>query len=267
MSLSIANALDVFERLWPSSGAEAWDNPGLAVGSPTSDVTKVLVTVDVTPDVVAEALEKGAELVLSHHPVIFKPLKTLAGQSAAERTLTAALSGDIALFSAHTNADHVNGGVSDSLALAIGLVNCVPLDHESGHGRFGWLSQSLSLLEFVTALSEGLPQTSQGLLVQGEPDMEIQKVAVLAGSGDSFLEIAAQTTADVFVTSDLRHHRALDFKSGQQSRPQALINISHWAAERVWVDQAVAQLVHEMPELEFIPSSINTDPWDFSIKR
>lgn len=263
--MRLGDLATAFEQLWPLEQAETWDNPGLAFGNRNVEVSKVLLSVDVTPDVIAEASDSGAQLILSHHPVLFRPISTLAGFGATQTVLDAAISANIALYSAHTNADHVLAGVSETFANTLGLIELEPLDAISSHGRIGTLVSEISLLNLAKRLSEILPATALGTLVQGSREMSVKKIAVLAGAGDSFLDTAAASGADVYITSDLRHHRALDFAIATKDRPMGLISVSHWAAESLWLEVCAAQLGQELPNIEFIVSHLNTDPWDFSI--
>ena len=261
----ISELVKRIEQRWPLSSAEAWDNPGIAFAPEAAEVRRVLLSVDVTGDVIREALGAGAQLVLSHHPVLFRPINSLAGNAAPQVLIRQAIASNISLYSAHTNVDHVSGGVSDEFAKALGIRDASALDEVSGHGRIGNLREEMPLRDFASRLAATLPVTSQGILVQGDPLMRIRKVALLAGSGDSFLELAVSSGADVFVTSDLKHHRALDYRIAGRENPRALVAVSHWAAESLWLNSFASQLTDLEPQVEFVVSKINTDPWDFKV--
>ena len=263
--MRLADLVRQLDSFWPPSGAEQWDNPGLAFGDSELVVRRVLLTVDVTPEVITEAVTKNVQLILSHHPSMFRPISSLTGASASSKTVLAAVSANVALYSAHTNADHVTGGVSESLAEHLGLVELFPLDPISHHGRIGILPTPLPLRDFANGVRARLPKSIRGVAVQGNPDQVIRTVAVLAGAGDSFLDQVLSTQSDAYVTSDLRHHPALDFSvmSAGRARPIALLEISHFEAEAVWVSRQVDKLGKLIPQIDFIASSINTDPWDF----
>ena len=265
MSWTLAQLVERLERDWPLDQAESWDNPGLAFGLPDTKVEKVLLCVDVTLEVVEEAAVHSVDLILSHHPTIFRPIHSVAGFGSTQLILQAAIAKNIALYSAHTNVDFISGGVTATLADSLALKPEKPIDATSGAGLIGRLASSLSLREFAEHVAEVIPPSPIGVLVQGTPEQSVSTVAVLAGAGDSLLEAVAQTTADVFLTSDLRHHRALDFRTITANRSRALISISHWAAESLWLPVASRTLAEMAPGVTFIESEISTDPWTFRI--
>jgi len=267
MATVLSKLIETFESLWPLSGAEEWDRPGLSTGSRTRNVSKVLLSVDVTNSVLSEAKEHGCELVLSHHPVLLKGVSFLAEDQLKGELIAFAIKNDIALYSAHTNADIVAGGISDTLAQVIGLTGAVPLVETSsgiGHGRIGKLSKSLTLKEFAKHVQSTLPENNAPIRIAGDLQGNIQTVAVVGGAGDSFIGAAQASGADCLVTSDLRHHLSLDAAT-DPSKPICLIDISHFAAESLWLEPTAKKLSSLHSEVEFIVSKTNTDPWSMSL--
>ena len=270
MSISPEQLASTFERLWPLEGADDWDAPGFSVSHP-SLVSKVLLSVDLNAQVVAEAIEKGAQLVLTHHPFLLKGTTEVNWDSAKGSVLQSAIKAGISVYSAHTNADIVEDGVSDVLAKTLGLSNVRPLvatGESTGHGRIGTLPQSVTLKDFATRVLDSIPFTARGVSVSGYPEVKITTVALCGGAGDAFITSAFELGADVYVTSDLRHHPVLDASAVPRAEaPMALIDISHWAAESLWLHTAASQLGREEPSLEFMVSEVVTDPWTFTINR
>ncbi len=257
-----------FDQIWPLDQAEDWDRPGLMLGSLDSDVLKVLVSVDCTEKVVFEAIEIGADLLVSHHPLFLRGVTALPEQSFRGRLTAMAIRSNLAVFAAHTNADFQTDGVGESLAKAIGLSYLKPLDLLTQHGTIGSLREPMSLMKFSRLLAKALPPVAAGVKVSGDPDRLVRKVGLLAGAGDSYLNVALKADIDVFVTSDLRHHPAQDFISQANiSNGPALVDIAHFSAEWLWVDVAVAQLRKKFPAVEFVGSELNTDPWDFAVMQ
>ena len=251
------------EKLWPGFRAESWDSPGLAVGNENSQISQILFAVDVTLEVIDEAKRLGAELIFSHHPAIFRGVSSLAESQAKGKLLSDAIRSDIALFSAHTNADVVNEGVSDVIARRLGLTGIEPLvatEAGIGHGRVGHLQSAITVLDLLESLERVLPSTARGIATTAALDTRIQKIALCGGAGDSFIEHAYASGADVFITSDLRHHVA-------QEAPLPLIDVSHWASESLWLETAAAQLGAVCAGVEIVISDIVTDPWVFSTGR
>jgi dinuclear metal center YbgI/SA1388 family protein len=261
------------EKLWPLAGAEEWDRPGLITGSTLAHCNGVLLSVDVTLDVIDEAIESGCNMIVSHHPFLLGFEHDLALDSAKGAVLAKAISHDIALYSAHTNADVVADGVSGVLAKAFGLAQSKPLVageiEGQGHGRIAELSQPMTLLEFSRLVARALPPTAAGVRVAGDAHAQIRRVALCGGSGGSFIEAAFAQGADVFVTSDLRHHTTSDAVEAAKAtgRDFALIDISHWAAESIWLGTAQKQLQAELGDVKFVVSDLRTDPWYFAVTQ
>lgn len=269
MTTKLAQLLPVFESLWPVSGADEWDRVGLSSGSLDQQINRVLLCVDPTLEVIQEANQKSCQLVLSHHPLLLEGIHSVAEGEPKAEVLVFAIKNSIATFSAHTNADIVPGGVSDTLAQALGLKNTTPLVvvlKESGHGRVGDLTDSVSLEEFALLIQKILPRTNTGVRVAGDVKQKISRVAVVGGSGGSFLPEAILAGADCFVTSDLKHHNVLDAVQNSGA-PIALVDISHYGAESLWLKPASEQLSKLVPSVEFLVSEINTDPWSMYVSE
>lgn len=259
MTKPLAELIELFEARWPAQSAEQWDNPGLALGSPNQLISRVLLCVDVTPEVVQEAVATNCQLIFSHHPLFFHPVSDLSDASIKGELVKLAVMNSLAIFSAHTNADIAKDGVSEQLAKLLGLANLKPINQGAegiGHGRIGNLETTLG--DFVKLVASKLAPTNAPIRVAGENSKKISKVAVLAGAGDSFIAEAKACGADVLLTSDLRHHVVLDAIAG--TPPIALVDVSHYAAEHCWLEPT-AKVLAEQSGIEFVVSKIATDPW------
>jgi dinuclear metal center YbgI/SA1388 family protein len=268
MPLPLSNLLGTFESLWPLTGAEEWDRPGLTTGAASQSITKALLCVDVTLEVLSEAKLHGCELVISHHPLLLKGVNYLNEDQLKGELISFAVKNSIAIFSAHTNADIVVDGVSDVLAKELGLTNTTPLISTGdgiGHGRIGKLKSPQILSDYAKFVSSCLPETHAPIRVAGDLNNMIETVAVVGGAGDSFIPAAAQSGADLLITSDLRHHVVLDAVS-DPTNPLALIDISHFAAESLWLKPTQSTLSKLIPEVSFVVSQLSTDPWSMSVQ-
>ncbi|MFM5904114.1 MAG: Nif3-like dinuclear metal center hexameric protein [Microbacteriaceae bacterium] len=258
------------ESIWPLSNADDWDAPGFSV-SLHKEIRRVLLSVDVTGAVIAEAAEKNCDVLFTHHPLLLRGTNDANHDSLKGALIQSAIKRNVSIYSAHTNADVVEDGVSDTLAKAIGLLDTKPLvvaaDESIGHGRIGRLPKAVPLKNFVAHLAEVLPFTARGIAATGNPEQLIQSVALCAGAGDAFIANAQASGADVYVTSDLRHHVALDATLSPSTSHFSLVDISHWAAESLWLEVAKKKLRQVLPGLEFEVSELVTDPWSFSINR
>jgi dinuclear metal center YbgI/SA1388 family protein len=272
MSINSGDLIAHFNKLWPLEGAESWDAPGLIVGSENRRISRVLLSVDVTSEVVSEAIDGQFDLVLSHHPFIMRGVSSLAESTAKGSVLTQAIRSGVDLYAAHTNADIVEHGVSAALANSLGITEAVALEPAGeavGHGRIGALPAPVKLGEFARLVSRVLPSTAQGVRVSGDYDRLVQRIAVCGGAGDSFIAAAESAAADVYLTSDLRHHPVQDSRERSilSGNDMALIDIAHWAGEWLWLELAAEQLSKEFSTVQFVVSHLRTDPWDFLVTQ
>ncbi len=258
---SVSDICAILDRHFPPETADSWDSVGLICGDPSATVKRILFALDPTIDVIHEAIDVQADLVVTHHPLFLTGVHGVARDTLGGRVVHEAISHGIALFNAHTNADHANPGVSDALAAALGLVECSPIEPRetpfTGAGRLGRLPKTQTLAQFAQRVADSLPETSGGIRVAGDPSKSIDMVAVCGGSGDFLLPLAARL-ADVYVTSDLKHHRVLDHPRDQC----ALIDASHFATEWPWVPVAAALVQGELGKtVSTLVSTVRTDPW------
>jgi dinuclear metal center YbgI/SA1388 family protein len=266
----LGEVITAFEGLYDPAWAMDFDAVGLVCGETDRVVRRILFAVDPLAPVVDEALERRADLVIAHHPLLLRGVHSVAAATPKGRTVHRLIAGGVALYTAHTNADTANPGVSDALAAAVGLTGALrPLSPDPGDpegrrgiGRVGALAEAMPLADFAARVAEGLPATPAGIRVAGDPARPVRTVAVSGGAGDSLLEAARASGADVYVTSDLRHHPASEFI---EAPGPALIDTPHWASEWPWLGDAAARLRHALAErgatVETHVSTIVTDAW------
>jgi dinuclear metal center YbgI/SA1388 family protein len=261
------------EELWPESLAESWDEVGLVAGHPSADVTRVMFAVDPTIEVIDEAIEWGAELLITHHPLLLRGVTSVAANTPKGRAVHRLIESGTALLTVHTNGDSAVGGVSDVLADALGLENVSPLTPaadglpEEGIGRVGDLSESMTLGDFAARVFGILPAVAGGVRVSGDKDGLVQRVAVCGGAGDSLFAEVRASNADLYVTADLRHHPASEAREAAVNDRPYLIDVSHFASEWLWLPAAAEALGNVLADqgldVEIRVSTTNSDPWDF----
>ena len=261
---TIRDVLDTLERAYPAALAESWDTGiGLTCGDPGDPVAGVLLAVDADAVTVAETAAAGAQLLLTHHPLLFRPIQSVAADSAKGALVHRMIRSGLAHVAAHTNADTAVGGVNDALAAALGLGGTRPLvphpDGVTGSGRVGALADPMTLAGFAALVADRLPATAGGVRAAGAPDRVIRTVAVCGGAGDSYLAAAATSGADVYLTSDLRHHVVGEFVADPGN--PAVVDVAHWAGEWPWLPVAADLLRSAHPELSVTVSTTRTDPW------
>lgn len=261
------------EELWPESLAEEWDEVGLVAGHPSAEITRVMFAVDPTLEVIDEAIEWGAELLITHHPLLLKGVTTVAANTAKGRAVHRLIESGTALLTVHTNGDSAVGGVSDVLADALGLENVAPLTPaanglpEEGIGRVGDLAEAMTLGDFAARVYGILPSVAGGVRVSGDKDGLVRRIAVCGGAGDSLFDEVRASSADLFVTADLRHHPASEAREAAVNGRPYLIDVSHFASEWLWLPAAADALGNVLADqgldVEIRVSTTNSDPWDF----
>lgn len=269
--LSLAEVVAAIESLYDPAWAAEWDAVGLVTGDPAQDVRRMVLAVDPAPAVVAEAVEWGADLIVTHHPLLLRGVHTVATTHPKGRTVNALVRNGIGLYVAHTNADVADPGVSDALATAIGLTDLRPLvpdasDPRRGLGRVGrWLAAG-TLRELADAVAAGLPATRGGVRVGGDLDRVVRSVAVCGGAGDDLFDDVRAAGVDVYVTSDLRHHPAAE---ALEHGSPALVDVSHWAGEWPWLADCERRLRETLGSradtVDTRVSTLVTDPWAVAV--
>ena len=259
------------ERRYPPTTAEDWDAVGLVCGDPAAPVRRILWAVDPVEEVVDEAIAADVDLVITHHPLFLSGVHSVAATTAKGRIVHRLIGSGIALYCAHTNADVADPGVSDALADALGVTATRPVvaadSGTVGLGRIGELTESMTLADFAEVVATALPPTRHGVRVAGDVARVVRRVAVCGGSGDSLLASATAEGADVLVTADLKHHRALEHL---EDGGCAIIDVAHWASEWPWLDQAARLLAEDLSAegstVESIVSARPTDPWAMTLR-
>jgi dinuclear metal center YbgI/SA1388 family protein len=273
-AVPLREVVAALERLYPPDTAASWDRVGLVSGALDQPVSLVHFAVDPTLAVIDEARAAGADLLLTHHPLLLRGVHSVATTSAKGASVTSLIVNDIALYVAHTNADFASPGVCDALASACALVDVGPLEvvdglGRLGSGRVGSLARPQTLREFVQQLSTVLPQAAGGIRVAGPANALVTRVAVVGGAGDGMFDAVRASGADVYVTADLRHHPALEAREEARGGTPYLVDAGHWATEWLWLRSARMELLRELAgrgtSLDTHICTLRTDPWDFVI--
>jgi dinuclear metal center YbgI/SA1388 family protein len=252
--LTVKELLRTLDRIAAFGLAEQWDNVGLMVGDPDKNIGGILVALDPTEEVLAEAIECGADCIITHHPLIFHPLKAIYTNQPLGRILSQALKHEISIIGCHTNLDQASGGVSDVLAASLDMVDLRVLapagmemdtasaDSDTGFGRVGRLGQAMSREVFVERLCMlfNLPV----LRMAGQLPAEINTVAVCGGSGSELAEAAMESGAQVYITGEVKHSTA----RWAEASGFCIIDAGHFATENPVVETLVKVLEEDMAE-------------------
>ncbi|MEK6249140.1 MAG: Nif3-like dinuclear metal center hexameric protein [Planctomycetales bacterium] len=257
---NVAFISDFLDRLAPASLAADWDNVGLLVGDREAVVDRVMTCLTMTCDTVAEAIDCKANLVITHHPLPFQPLKRITRDTHEGRFLLDLISANIAIYSAHTAFDSAATGINQSLAEGFGLQKIRPIvsdckdDQSVGTGRCGRLPQSIPVKELVERI-KGFLDIPHVRMV-GEGEQSVEQVGIACGSAGSVFEPARLANCDVFITGETSFHTCLS----AEAAGMILLVTGHFASERFAMQQLADHLDQEFPDTEVWASRNEKDP-------
>ncbi|NLH31125.1 MAG: Nif3-like dinuclear metal center hexameric protein [Firmicutes bacterium] len=259
MSVTVDACVKAMEALAPPELASAWDNSGLQIGSRAAIVERIMVTLTVTENAVERAVTDQADLIVAHHPLIFKPLKAVDTDLPVGRAIQKLLSHRIAVYACHTNLDRAQFGLNYWLAESIGLRNHrilePDLNQEHGLGRIGSLDP-ISLADLAAKL--GKMWRTQVRYV-GDPQALCSKIAVCGGSGSDLIHAAWSKHADVLITGDVKYHAALD----AAALGLAVIDAGHYATESIMITKVAAYLRTKLPTVTVTELWEGEDPFRY----
>ena len=254
----LSNIIEELEKVAPSELKFPWDNVGLLVGDGAQRIGRVYVCLDITAENVKAAAELGVDLIVSHHPLVFEPLKSVTTGSVTGSIVRELIRNNISAFCMHTSFDMADGGMNDLLAHKLGLENirkfnpdeCIGENGESldGIGRVGTLRFPVALEDFIEQVQMSLG--CKAIKYAGDLSDRVQTVALCSGSGGSELYAAYHSGADVYVTGDLKHdHGRLASEIGLN-----LVDAGHFETENIICDFLAEFFCHHFPELDVVVS-------------
>jgi dinuclear metal center YbgI/SA1388 family protein len=259
--MTIREITKPLEDFAPLHWQEDYDNAGLIVGRPSDEVASALVCVDVTAAVLDEAERLGARLVISHHPIIFRPVKRLNSASNVEQAVERAIRGGTALYACHTNLDRAPGGMSHVLAQRLGLQDIAILDPEpsgAGFGAIGQLASPTPPEDFLRAVAATL--NIGAIRHSAPPAGKVQKIALITGSGGDGVERAIAAGADVFLTADIRYDRFLS-----AAGHILLADIGHFESEFCAIDLICDIISKKIPNFALYKSEHSLNPVNYLV--
>ena len=241
----------------PLSLAEGWDNVGLLVGDRRADVTRVMTCLTLTPITAAAAIMREAELVVSHHPLPFRPIERLTTDTDTGRILLDLAAARIAVYSPHTAFDSAAKGINAWLAERLGLRGIAPLiprDGGEGAGRMGWFPEPTSLEALAACVKEVL--SVERVAAAGSSHPSIRTLAVACGAADAMLDVARQAGCDALLLGEARFHTCL----AAEAANMALLMPGHYASERFAMVALAEVLAGRFPDIEVWASHREHDP-------
>ncbi len=254
--MKVKDIIKVVEEFAPLSIQEGWDNSGLCVGSPEDEVTSVLLALDCTPALVDEAIACGADMIVTHHPLIFSGLKKISPDDMIGEAVIKAIRAGISIYAAHTNADKVIEGVSGAMAAKLGLQNVMILDEDgdgTGLGVVGDFPQPMTSEEALALVKEKF-----GLKVvksSAPMDAMISRVAMCGGSGGSLIGAARKSGAQLYISGDISYHNFFTPEGFM------IMDIGHYESEIEIVDILFSLIKKNFPTFAVrITQNLNSNP-------
>ena len=236
MILKVKDIIGNLEKKYPKVNAENWDNVGLIVGKLNQEVRKVQLSLDATDKAIENAIKNGAELIITHHPMIFKPVKTITTMDNLGRKIIKLIENNRSLYAMHTNLDSSKNGLNDYILNLLGVENSKVIDvnefdSEVGIGRLYTLSKEMSIDEYATFVKNSLKIKNIRIISENR-EKTIKKIALINGSGMSYWRKVKSLGADLFITGDIGYHDALDAKEAGIN----VFDIGHFESENCFVE-------------------------------
>lgn len=230
----VREILQTLSELAPFEYAESWDNSGLLVGRQDKEVKRIYIAIDATDEIIDDAIRKRADLLLTHHPLIFSSMKQVVSDDFVGRRIIKLISSDMSYIAMHTNFDIM--GMADAAADSLSLKNCEVLETifeddiaKAGYGRIGSLSYPMTLEELAREVKKAF--NLPNVRIFGAPETTIATVGIFPGSGGSGIEPAINGGADVLITGDIKHHEGID----AVARELAIIDAGHYGIEKLFI--------------------------------
>lgn len=263
MSVMVKDLMKEMEKIAPSFLKESYDNVGLMVGDKEKKVQKVLLALDCTKAVVEEAKEAKVDLIITHHPLMFKKPSRIVRDDLQGWKIIELIKNDISLYSSHTNLDSVKGGINEEIVNVLGFENSKLIDkseirgfEDSGIGRIVTLDKAITVNELIKIVKDKLNIKNLRAAI-GKKD--IKKIAIINGSGQDYFGKALLMGADCIITGDTTYHFVSDYKE----LGITILDAGHFPTEWIVFLKVMKKLKEKFPEVEFIQSQVSEDPYTF----
>jgi dinuclear metal center YbgI/SA1388 family protein len=240
--MKVKDIINIIEEFAPLGIQEKWDNSGLCIGSPEDEVTSVLMGLDCTPELVDEAIECGADMIITHHPLIFSGLKKISSDDLVGAAVIKAIRSGISIYAAHTNADKVIAGVSGAMAAKLGLENVSILDEDgegTGLGVVGDLPVPMTAQEAVAYVKDRF--ALKAMKTSRPIDGKISRIAMCGGSGGSLIGAAKASGAQLYISGDISYHNFFTPEGFM------IMDIGHYESEIEIVDILFSLIKKKIP--------------------
>lgn len=259
--MKLENMIGLLEEIAPLDTQENWDNSGIQLTSGPMEIRKVLVTLEITDAVIEEAADENADMIITHHPLLFSGIKAVDFRSVIGSYVVKLLNMGISVYSCHTPFDKVKGGNNDFLADLIGLQDVDGFHTDEGIdmiGRVGTLPKPMTLKALRKLLAKKLDMELSQVRAAGKGDMSISKVGICTGAGADLMELAVKNGCQLLITGDVKYHEAQDAKA----RGMAVIDAGHYGTEKSFAGNFAKMLEEKSAgQIEIVESSVDIDPF------
>lgn len=263
MSVKVKDIESFMNKLAPEVLKESFDNVGLMVGDENQNVTRVLLALDCTKKVIEEAIDKKCDMIITHHPLIFrKPNRIVKSDLLGEKIITL-IKNNISLYSSHTNLDSVKDGINDTIVKMLGFDSDKIIEKSNnknfecaGLGRIVYLNEYMNLDDLICKIKKNL-NVNVLRVVKGNEN--VKTLAIINGSGQDFIGEAVKLGADCIITGDTTYHFASDYKE----LGVTIIDPGHFSTEWLVFLEAIKPLKEQFKNIEFINSNVSEDPYTF----
>lgn len=256
--MNIHQVKTALNKIAPLETQVEWDNSGVQICAGPINVKKILVALEISDAVIDEAIENKVQMIVTHHPLIFEPIKSLHICKPTSRHIMRLIKNDIAVYSCHTPFDIAKGGNTDYLMKKLGIKKIKEVPGTDHFLKVGMLDKAITLGEFVYKVADVLKL--DGLKFTGDTDKKVQAVACCTGAGGDFWHEASEY-ADAYVTGDVSHHTA----AYANDAGLAIIDAGHWGTEQIFVPNMAAKMKKELKGVTILESKVNQDPFNFMV--
>ena len=243
--------IELIENEFPLKYAESWDNTGFQVGSREKEVTHIFVAMDVTDENIEEAIRVGADMIVTHHPMIFAPLSTITSDTINGRRVLKMIENGICYMSTHTNYDSCR--MADLAAARLGMTECVALEEIEdgiGIGKVGKLPNVMTVRECALMVKERFDIPTVRFFGDGEKEVAV--AAICPGSGKSLIKDCHAKGAEVYITGDIDHHTGID----QVDDELPIIDAGHYGIEHIYIEDMCRFIADKCPEIKVSKAKI-----------
>ncbi len=256
---TVSELCDFLDDFAPSNLAESWDNTGLLVGRQSNIVSRAITCLTLTPDVAEEAIKTKCQMIICHHPILFRATKRISDKDAEGRMLLSLIEAEIAVYSPHTAFDSAANGINHQIAAALKLLDVHPIKPDqsvptTGAGRHGKLPDALPVAEFLSLISNSL--NADRLEFCCPLNNPVKHIAIACGAAESFMQDAIRLGCDTFVTGEARFHSAL----AARTEGINLVLTGHYHSERPAVENLALTIADAFPGVIMRPSQVETNP-------